>query len=48
MEIPKKRSFELWTLKQRKTLLGLCGIALIFLIAEGFRKPVRLSDPPNA
>ena len=48
MEIPKKRRLELWTLTQRKTLLGLCTIVLVFLIVEGYRKPVRLSDPPNA
>jgi hypothetical protein len=48
MDESKKRRWELWTLAQRKTLLGLCGVVLMLLIVEGFRKPVRLGDPPNA
>ena len=40
-----KRRVELWTPNQKKTLLGLCVVLLIFLGVESVRKPIQLSDP---
>jgi DNA uptake protein ComE-like DNA-binding protein len=48
MSKPSKPKIEIWTLAQRKTLLGLCVAGLLFLLIEGYRKPARLSDPPGA
>jgi DNA uptake protein ComE-like DNA-binding protein len=45
MALPAKPKLEIWTRRQRRTLLGFCVILLIFLGIERWRKPVTLADP---
>ena len=42
----ERRRIELWTLRQRKALLGLSIVLLIFLSIEAWRKSAWVSDPP--